>query len=92
MPDYLRKGILIDICKDGTITFRRKEEPPKEPAALPVYSVDTEEQARYLQISFCRLTYGGRYVFKNFKKMLEDMDRVAEVFAAAEAKEAGGQD
>ncbi len=37
------------------------------PDALPVFSVDTEEEAKTIQVSFCKLTYDNkRYVWNNF--------------------------
>ena len=85
MPDYLRKEILMDVRRDGTLTLRREGE-SLEAEALPIYSTDTEEQARNLQAMFCRLMYNGQYVLKDFKGTLSDMDRMSEVFAAEEDK------
>ncbi len=37
------------------------------PDALPVFSVNTEEEAKDIQIRFCKLTYDNkRYVWNNF--------------------------
>lgn len=53
------RPIVIHICKDGTISYRdrTKNEPVFNGVALPVFSVDTVEQAKQLQIRFGRLQY-----------------------------------
>ena len=51
--DFARP-ILIHVCKDGTVTFRRRNEPVFNGIALPVYSVETIEDARAIQAHFCR--------------------------------------
>jgi hypothetical protein len=47
----------VDICKDGTISYRRLGEPSFNGVALPVFSVNHEDQARQLQLRFGRLQY-----------------------------------
>lgn len=39
--------------------------------ALPVYSVDTVEQAEDLQIVLCRLAYDGGYIMIDFAERAE---------------------
>ena len=53
----LGRAIVIHICKDGTISYRRKNEPVFNGRALPVFTVDTEAQAEAIQIRFGRLQY-----------------------------------
>jgi hypothetical protein len=55
MPsDHLARPYLIHVCKDGTITYRTRNQPVFNGRALPVFSVDTRRQAEELQIRFCR--------------------------------------
>lgn len=60
---------------DGTFTFRVKGTKPerKYRMALPAYSVDTEEEAKHLQVLFCRYSYDRRYMWANFGETLEDL-------------------
>lgn len=44
------------------------------PLALPVYSVDTIEQAEDLQIALCCRTYDGRYALNGFAEYAETHD------------------
>jgi hypothetical protein len=56
MIDLTRK-IRIDVCKDGTVTYVPRGEPPFNGAALPVHSVDTVEEAQQIQVTLCRCQY-----------------------------------
>lgn len=57
----LSRRFLIDICKDGTISYRDTELRPRPPrlnnSALPVFSVNTLEQAETFQLTFGRRQY-----------------------------------
>lgn len=53
----LIRPVLVDICKDGTISYRRLGESSFNGVALPVFSVNHEDQARQLQLRFGRLQY-----------------------------------
>ena len=57
---YFTRRFMIHICKDGTISYRDTSIKEKvfNNVALPVYSVDTKEQAKDLQVTFGRLQYG----------------------------------
>lgn len=46
------RPIMIDICKDGTISYRPQTQRSFNGIALPVFSVRTEEQALALQVRF----------------------------------------
>lgn len=51
------------------MTFWKKGKNSKKPmpSALPVFSVDTEEEAKAVQTRFCKLSYDGkRMVWNNF--------------------------
>jgi len=60
----LSRPIILHCCRDGTITYRTRKEPTFNGAALPVFSVDTIEQAQLLQVLFCRLQYGEHPLMK----------------------------
>ena len=51
------RPIKLHICRDGTISYRRDGEPVLNGVALPVFSVDTEEQAKSIQVRFGRQQY-----------------------------------
>lgn len=53
----LSRPIKIHVCRDGTISYRTDGQPILNGRALPVFSVDTEEQAQALQVRFCRQQY-----------------------------------
>lgn len=46
----LSRPVMIHICKDGTISYRQMGERIFNGVALPVFSVDTVEEAQALQI------------------------------------------
>jgi len=52
--DALTRAVIVDLCKDGTVTFRDRGQSSFNGMALPVFSVDTNFQAEQLQIRFCR--------------------------------------
>lgn len=52
-------------------------------SALPVYSVDTVEEAEALQIRFCRKGYDGKYYWTDFPE--SDVDALKDVTAALDA-------
>lgn len=51
----LGRPVLLHICKDGTISYRRHHEKVFNGRALPVFSVNDEDMARSFQIRFGRL-------------------------------------
>lgn len=86
------RPIMIHVCKDGTVTYRDKTKGEKvfNGVALPVFSVDTVEEARQIQIRFCRLQYGKHphrngpaewYVLNAFSGELDGLDLVTAEFA-----------
>ncbi len=58
MTYHLSRPVLIHICRDRTFTFRTLDEPVFNGVAIPVFSVDTKEEAQDLQIRFCKNQYG----------------------------------
>ncbi len=87
---YTRR-FMIHVCKDGTVTYRDKSISEKvfNGRALPVFSVDTAEEAERIQVRFCKLQYGhhpqmpGKPWYKvfPFSGELEDLNRVRNLFA-----------
>ena len=49
----LSRPILFHCCRDRTLTYRQPGEPVFNDIALPVFSVDTIEEAEELQILVC---------------------------------------
>lgn len=85
------RPMLIHLCKDGTITYRRQGQPVFNGVALPVYSVDTEAQAKAVQVRFGRRQYGEHdllpgqpwYRWTDFSgdvDALDDVSRAIHVF------------
>ena len=81
----LDRKILIDICKDGTISYRERGGYRLNNAALPVFSVDTVEDAKRLQARFCTLQYDRHpdpkgpeqwFVLPGFSGNLNELDVV----------------
>lgn len=85
-----RRPILIHCCRDGTISYRQRGEPIFNNVALPVFSVDTLDQANEIQVRFCRAQYDPHplmpektwYVLNDFSGKAEDLPRVTEMFRA----------
>lgn len=88
--DFKRR-YMLHVCKDGTVTYRDIVAGEKvfNGRALPVFSVDTTEEATAIQVRFCRLQYGSHplmpgkpwYKLNEFSGELEDLDRVKTMFA-----------
>lgn len=86
----LDRPILIHCCKDGTITYRTRKQKVFNGVALPVFSVDTVEQAKELQVRFCCLAYGEHpkmpgqswYKLTDFAGTFQDLYRVGEMLEA----------
>lgn len=61
------------------MSFRAKGERNWEfPNALPFHSVDTEEEARGIQVLHCRKQYDGTYVLTHWNENVEDIFTLAE--------------
>lgn len=91
LRDAYKRRYMIHVCKDGTVTYRDTEAGEKvfNGRALPVFSVDTIEDAKSIQVRFCRLQYGSHplmpgkpwYKLNEFSGEVEDLDRVRAMFA-----------
>lgn len=53
----LDRPVMIHVCKDGTVTYRTRDQKVFNGKALPVFSVDTVQQAESIQVHFCNLQY-----------------------------------
>lgn len=81
---------LIDCCRDGTLTYRPRRSPPFNGAALPVFSVDTPEEAYDLIVLVGKLQYDehpdlpGRpwYRLTWFSGNVDDLPNVTSYLAA----------
>lgn len=85
-PGDIGRPVVIHVCKDGTISYRRHGEPVFNGVALPVFSVDTVEQAQAVQVRFGRMQYEphpqmpGRpwYRWTGFSGDVDDLDKVSD--------------
>lgn len=85
-----KRRYMIHVCADGTVTYRDTVTKEKvfNGVALPVFSVDTVEEAKVIQTRFCKLQYGSHpltpgkpwYKVFPFSGELEDLDRVRNMF------------
>lgn len=55
--DYLDRPVFIHCCQDKTLTYRTKDEPVFNGRALPVFSVNTKDEAEALIVSVGRCQY-----------------------------------
>jgi len=89
LKNYLNKPVLIDCCKDRTLTYRRRGTKSFNKVALPVYSVENEKEANDLILTVGSLQYDEhplmpgkpwRKINIDFKQFLDitDLDRVTE--------------
>lgn len=62
----LNKRFMIEVTAGGVLTFRDKLDPRLPPRrrmrrgereTLPIFSVDTEDEAKFIQITFCRCAH-----------------------------------
>lgn len=93
------RPIMLHVCKDGTVSYRdaSKHEKVFNGAALPVFSVDTVDEAEQIQVRFCRKMYSTHplmpgkpwYIFNDFTGDVDDLDFVTASFANFYAKQTG---
>lgn len=91
VPNFDR-AVLIDVCKDGTISYRTraKREGRLNNAALPVFSVNTVEEAMRLQVHFGAKQYTSHpeqptrdwFVWPAFSGTIEQLDELTAAFTA----------
>ena len=85
-----KRRYMIHVCADGTVTYRDTVTKEKvfNGRALPVFSVDTVDEAVMIQTRFCKLQYGSHplmpgkpwYKVFPFGGELEDLYRVRDMF------------
>lgn len=89
MEEHMTRPIVIQCCRDGTITHRKRDEPIFNDAAIAVFTVETEEQAKRLKILACKKQYTRHpklpdepwYCLPRFSGDIEDLPRVTKMFA-----------
>lgn len=83
------RPVYLHVCKDGTVSYRRAGQKVFNGRALPVFTVDNEEQAVDMQVRFCRRQWvdhpqmkpgEGWYKLNEFSGEMDDLDRVADMF------------
>ena len=90
----LDRAFIIFVCKDGTVTFKPKGQPPFNGIALPVHSVDTIAEAVQVQVTLCRKQYTSHpklgkepwYTLTNFDGEIDSLAKVAQQMQAVSAK------
>ena len=65
LSDDLSRPIMFHCCRDRTLTYRKKGEAVFNVVALPVFSVDTIEEAEELQVMVCQRAYGSHPLMPN---------------------------
>lgn len=86
VTDVFSRAVFIHICADGTISYRKQHEKVFNRLALPVFSVDTEEQAQEIQTLFGRKQYVAHpqlpgqpwYRWTDFTGNVDDLDAITE--------------
>lgn len=76
----------IDIMQSGHMSVRARET-RLDPGALPLFSTDTEEEARDLIVHFGRLQYDGSYVATDFGGGVEDIEALTDKMDSIGARE-----
>lgn len=80
-----RRPVYLHICKDGTLSYRRRHQKNFNNRTLPFFTVDNEKQAHEIQVRFCRFMPEGHpdlpsanwYVWTDFPGTVEAIDEVA---------------
>lgn len=76
----LTRNVILYLYANGALTFAPKSDRRKPQGALPVYSVDTVEEARKLQIMLCSLSkQDNETYFLPFSEKVEDIPKVSEM-------------
>jgi hypothetical protein len=79
----LVRPIVIDVGMDGTCTFRRKGVPAFDRMALPVFTVNTEEEAQDLIVLLCSTYPNGTKRLKAFPRDESGLDYATVLFREA---------
>lgn len=86
--DFEHRYLLL-VCKSGQVTFRERGSERggcghngTTICGLPVFSVDTREEAIHLQLLHCRCASdgSGKYYLNEFGGELDDLYRVGKMF------------
>lgn len=90
MSDNYSRDIVIDCCKDGTLTYRTKAVPAFNGAALPVFTTNTEAEAKSLIVLLAKSQYTEHplqpgqtwYRLPDFGGEVEDLAKVSALLAS----------
>ena len=52
--EEMKRRFVIQVCHDGTVTIRRRDEPVFNGAALPAYAVDSRQEAVRIRVLMCQ--------------------------------------
>lgn len=85
--DDLSRPYLLDVCAAGTVHIRGPGD-AKVKGTLPVFSADTEEQAKIIRVTHCRLARDGSglYALNETPQSIDDLANVSDMFRATRAK------
>jgi hypothetical protein len=82
MKPFPNNKVMIDICRDGVVTYRTSpRQKRRQNAALPFYEANNAQHAISLIVLLCKRQYNGDYRIFDFTGELSDIDRVAKLFA-----------
>ena len=90
MSDNYSRDIVIDCCKDGTLTYRTKAVPAFNGAALPVFTTNTEAEAKSLIVLIAKAQYEEHpllpgqtwYRLSDFSGDVGDLFKVGDLLAS----------
>lgn len=84
--DDLSRRFFLDVTQSGHVFIRERggKQSGKLNGALPVYSVDTAEEAEQLRVRHCRLAKDGSglYQLNEFSGDVHDLFAVGDMFRA----------
>jgi len=79
--NYLERNVIIYLYQNGAMVFKRKKDKStKFEGALPVFSVDTVEEAEEMQTALCRLSRADNETYiLPFSGQLDDLYKAQEM-------------
>ena len=83
--NHLSRRYLLDVTASGYVFIRKRGDGASPHGGLPVFSTDTEEEAKSLIVRNCRLARddSGLYRLNEFKEDdVSELDRVTDLFKA----------
>ncbi|HZL96045.1 MAG TPA: hypothetical protein VFB99_20475 [Vicinamibacterales bacterium] len=82
MKQALGRVWFLDVCANGSVHIRKRGKRIQD-GLLPVFSTDTEAQAKTLQVRHCRLARDGSglYHLNERPSGYEDLEKITAMFA-----------